>query len=215
MLTPAHSLTSLVLDGDSKGWSFKKNDLHYPLLEKLTLYIDEPVPFLAAIVAPKLRYIQCQILDSMEFDTIEGKFRDVHDLSLIFSYQVEDWSREPLCRAFPGVRRVHIAVWDASFLMTSIHGSGVLGERPPIDQFLNLETVIIESLHCRWLECWELGNDPIVKWLRGRQESGLSQLRVRLSPVHVGEDWAKASIYYMLLRKHCDLEMFTSNVVTW
>ena len=51
--------------------------------------------------------------------------------------------------------------------MTSIHGSGVLGERPPIDQFLNLETVIIESLHRRWLECWELGNDPIVKWLIG------------------------------------------------
>ena len=206
MLTPAQSLISLVLDGGSTGWSFKQNDLYCPLLEKLTLYVDEPVPFLAAIVAPKLRYVECRILDPVEFDTIEGKFRDVHDLSLISSYQAEGRSREPLCRAFPGVRRVHVAVWDASFLMTGIDGSRVLGERPLVDQWLNLETVIVENLHRGWLELWELGGDPIVKWLRGRQESGLSRLHVRLSPVHAGED--KLSIYYALLGKHCNLEIF-------
>ena len=205
MLTPAQSLTLLVLDGNSTGWSLRRNDLHCPLLEKLTLYVDKPVPFLEAIVAPKLRYVRCWILDLVEFDTIEGKFRDVHDLSLIFS-SIEDQGTEPLCRAFPGVRRVHVSARNASFLTTGIHGSGVLERRPPMDQWLDLETVTFNDFDCEWLKRWELGEDPIVKWLRGRQESGLSRLCVRLL---IREDEDKLSVYYALLERHCDLEIFT------
>ena len=205
MLTPVQSLTSLVLDGDSTGWTFKQNDIHFPFLEKLTLDVDQPVPFLKAIVAPKLRHVQCWILDPLEFDTIEGKFRDVYELSLVFLDRVNRRDAEFLCRAFPGVRRVDLS--SRITLFTAVfHGSKVLERRPPIEQWLNLETVTFNNFNCRWLERWELGEDPIVKWLRGRQESGLSRLCLRLL-IRANED--KLSAYYVLLGRHCDLEIFT------
>ena len=204
-LTPAQSLTSLVLDGDNTGWSLKRNDLHFPLLEELTLYLDSPMSFLEAIVAPKLRYVRCWIRDPVEFNTIEGKFRDVYDLSLTFCYSANDQDAESLCRAFPGVRRVCLSAGDTSFLAAGVHGSGVLERRPPIDQWLNLETVTFNGFYRRWLEHREL-DDPIVKWLRGRQESGLSRLRVRLHQIKADEG---LPVYYALLGRHCDLEIFT------
>jgi len=201
MLTPAHSLTSLVLDGDSTRWSLKRNDLHLPLLEHLTLNLNNPVPFLEAIVASKLRYFRCWFYEPMEFDTIEGKFRNTHDLFL----EVDDWGAESLCRAFPGARRVQLSAWSTSFFMAGIHGSaGDLERRPPIDQWLYLETVTIDGLNCQWLDRWEL-DDPIVKWLRGRQESGLSRLCVRLPQIEADND--RLSTYYALLGRYCNLEI--------
>ena len=206
MLTPAQSLTSLILDGDSIGWSLKRNDLYSPLLEELTLYLNRPMPFLEAIVAPKLWYVRCWICVPTGFNTIEGKFRDVYDLSLIFCCE-DDRGAESLCRAFPGVRQVRLSSWNTSFFMAGIHASGVLERRPPIDQWPNLETVTLDGSHSRWLGHWEL-DDPIVKWLRGRQESGLSQLRVRLPQIEADEE--RLLIYYALLERHCNLEIFTS-----
>ena len=207
MPTPAQSLTSLILDGDSTEWSLKRNGLHLPLLEDLTLHLNRPMPFLEAIVAPKLRYVRCQTNDAVEFNTIEGKFRDIYDLSLDFWYGVDDRCAVSLCRAFPGVRRVRFSARDTPFFMAGIHGSGVLERRPPIDQWLNLETLTLDDVSLQWLERWEL-DDPIVKWLKGRQESGLSRLRVRLPKIKADED--RLPIYYALLGRHCDLEIFTS-----
>jgi len=205
MLTPAQSLTSLALEGYGTGWSLKRNDLHLPFLEDLTLYLDGPIPFLETVVAPKLRNVECWIYDPVEFNTIEGKFRDVHVLSLVICYQVDDRGAESLCHAFPGVRRVQLSAWDTSFFMA---GSGVSERRPPIDQWPNLETVTIGGLSRQWLDRW-VSDDPIVKWLRGRQESGLSRLRVRLRQIKV-DDEDMLHIYYALLGRHCNLEMFTS-----
>jgi len=206
MLAPAQLLTSLVLDGDSTGWSLKRNDLHLPLLEDLTLFLNRSVPFLEAIVAPKLRNVVCYICDPMEFNTItEGKFGDVHDLTLEFWYHVDNRGAESLCHAFPGARRVQLSVQDTSFFMA---GSGVLERQPPIDQWPKLETVTLNDLSCQWLDRWEL-DDPIVKWLRGRQESGLlRRLRVRLPQVKADED--RLPSHYALLGRYCHLETFTS-----
>jgi len=147
MLTPVQSLTSLELDGESTGWPLKRNDLHFPLLEELTLRLSSSMPFLEAIVAPKLRYAWCQFSGSMEFNTIEGKFGDVYDLTLLFFDEVDDQSAESLCRAFPGVRQLHLSVDETSFFMAGIDEPGVLERRPPIDQWLNLETVTFIGLN--------------------------------------------------------------------
>ena len=210
MLAPAQSLISLVLNGDSTGWPLKQNDLHYPLLEELTLRLNRSIPFLEAIVAPKLRYVQCSINDPLAFDTIEGKFRDVYDLSLRFLPRVNNRGAESVCRAFPGVRHVHLSMRDTFAFVTGICGSGVLERRPPIDQWLNLETVTLDGLHRRYLERLELGSDPIAKWLIGRQESGLSRLHVKLSQTQEDES-GLSSTYFALLERHCNLEVFTSS----
>jgi len=133
MLTPAQSLTSLELDGGGAVWSLKRNDLHSSLLEELTLSLNKPVPFLEAIVAPKLRYVQCRFSDPVELDIIEGNFRDVYDLDISFSHPVDDQGAGSLCRAFPGVRRVHLSAQETSFFMAGIHGPGILERRPHID----------------------------------------------------------------------------------
>jgi len=210
MLTPAQSLTSLVLKGDSTGWSLKRNDLRLPLLEDLTLCLDRPVPFLEALVAPKLRYVQCRFYDPVEFNTIRGKFGDVYDLTLEFWCGVDNRSAQSLCRAFPGVRQVELLARDAPFFMAGMgHGSaGVLERRPPIDQWLNLETVTLYGVGLPLLEHWEL-DDPIVKWLRGRQELGLSRLGVRLLQ-NEGDGDRLPSYYALVLGRYCNLEIFTS-----
>ena len=209
MLAPAQLLTSLVLNGDSTGWSLKRDDLHLPLLDHLTLYLNTPVPFLEAIVAPKLRYVRCRFYNPLEFNTIEGKFGDVHDLTLEFCQcEVDDRGAESLCRAFPGVRQVELLARDAPFFMASMgHGSGVLERRPPIDQWLKLETVTLRGVGLPFLEHWEL-DDPIVKWLRDRQESGLSRLCVRLPQIKTDGD--RLSTYYALLGRYCMLDTFST-----
>ena len=204
MLTSARSLRALILTGYGTGWSFKLNDIHSPLLEELTLRLSKPMPFLEAIVAPKLRYIECWILDPMEFNTIEGKFRDVNELSLVFFQRVDDRNAESLCRAFPGVRRVDLSSWNTSFLAVFL-GSEVLERRPPMDQWLNLETVNLDGFDSRLLGLWKLGDDPIVKWLRSRQELGLSRLRVRLSFIRKDVN-ILPSTYRALLERYCNLQ---------
>jgi len=206
MLTPAQSLTSLVLNGDSTGWTLKRNDLHLPLLEHLTLELNTPLPFLEAVIAPKLRYVRLYFHYPVEFNTIEGKFRDVHDLSL----DINDRSAESLCRAFPGVRRVQLSAWDIFFFVAGTHESaGILERRLPtviIDQWLNLETVTLDDLGRKWLGRWEF-DDPIVKWLEGRQESGLSRLHVRLSQIE-GDGDGLPGYYSFDLGTYCNVEVF-------
>ena len=50
----SHLLTSLALYGGTGHWSLKRDSVHFPLLEALSLLITHPAPFMAALVAPKL-----------------------------------------------------------------------------------------------------------------------------------------------------------------
>ena len=79
------ALTSLTLTGSASYRDLKRDSIHFPLLETLSLRITHPTKFIAAIVAPKLGYFQYSTdwMDSDEscfamFRDFEDKFGDVY-----------------------------------------------------------------------------------------------------------------------------------------
>jgi len=183
-LIPSRSLTSLILVGDSKGWSFTGNVLHFPLLEALGLAIHGPKLFLEAIVAPKLGCVRLRTgrNSGLELDSVEGKFNDVHYLSLNFCHQ-HRIAVDSLFRAFPGVRQAELDVFNIFFENPLLYKE-VREWRPPMDQWPNLETVILRCHDDGWLHDDDVNRNIVVKWLRRRQELGQPRLRVRLTNVY-------------------------------
>ena len=117
--TPVSSdtMTSLTLIGGAKHWELERDSIHFPLLETLSLEITHPAKFMAAIVAPKLRYFEystarCDDFDQSNlvvFSDLRGKFTQVCQVQL----QPDTYANEPvgaarLCYAFPGVRHATI-----------------------------------------------------------------------------------------------------------
>ena len=128
-LTPSQSLTSLILAGDSEGWSFTGNTVHFPLLEELGLHVSMPIPFLEAIIAPNLEYVRFHATsdrDPVEFDSVQGKFNDVHYLSFYGQTAVDS-----LFRTFPGVRQAELAVLNVSFFRDPPYTHTLRNGEPP------------------------------------------------------------------------------------
>ncbi|KAI5994474.1 hypothetical protein EDD15DRAFT_797800 [Pisolithus albus] len=55
----------------SRDWDFEKDSMHFPSLRRLTLRIGNPIPFLEAIVAPKLAFFS---FDPREKESISETF---------------------------------------------------------------------------------------------------------------------------------------------
>jgi len=196
-----------MLVGDSRGWSFTGNALYLPLLEELGLRVNRPMPFLEAIVAPKLgcvRYYARYEGDDVEFDSVVGKINDVHYLSIYCGVAVDS-----LFRAFPGVRQAELG--DVSFFKDPPSNYTQLRQwRAPVDQWRNLETVILQGVNSEKWVYRHNDRNVVVEWLRRRQELGQPRLRVRLSDTCVSHNDLEDSWIPTLcgmLRGYCDLEL--------
>ena len=204
-LTPSQSLKSLMLIGDIKGWSFTGNALHFPLLEELGLQVNRPMPFLKAIIAPNLGCVRFHATsdgDPVVFDSVEGKFSDVHYLSFHGQRAVDS-----LFRAFPGVRQAELGVRNTSFFRDPPY-TETQEWRAPLDQWQNLETLILQGVGEKWVYNDEkFDRNAIVEWLRRRQELGQPRLRVRMIDIWVSHENSRFSKLCGLLRAYCDLEL--------
>ena len=160
------------------------------------------MPFLEVIIAPKLGYVRYHTKcdsDPVEFDSVEGKFNNVHCLSIYF-YEVNKIAVDSLFRAFPGVRQAELAVFNlnTSFIEDPLEW------RAPVGQWQNLETVILRYANELWLyiALW---------WLRRRQELGQPRLRVRLTELRLRVSGDLEGPYFLemcnMLRRYCDLEL--------
>ncbi|KAI6040829.1 hypothetical protein EDC04DRAFT_1388645 [Pisolithus marmoratus] len=57
-IVAAELLEELSLDANTSHWIFEEDSIPFPLLQRLTLDISDPIPLLEAIVAPKLTYFR-------------------------------------------------------------------------------------------------------------------------------------------------------------
>ncbi|KAI6040841.1 hypothetical protein EDC04DRAFT_3139987 [Pisolithus marmoratus] len=181
-IIPAESLEELSLEGFAAGWEFEKDSLHFPLLRRLALDIGNPIPFLVAIVAPKLASVCItekyrQELVSRPLSGTESKFSNVSHLALsTYGYvdEDEDISDLPvlLCQIFCGIRHADIHVDYMSPLFTSSAGQS------PIDHWTSLESLNIQNLTFSSLGSF---ND-LVDWFTKRRDLGQRKLHFKLTP---------------------------------
>ncbi|KAI5984337.1 hypothetical protein EDD15DRAFT_2309531 [Pisolithus albus] len=98
--------------------------MHFPSLRRLTLSMGDPIPFLEAIVAPKLASFSFTPDDKESFsETFTGtrmKFINVSHLALSDMWEVNEQNSrlfKLLCRVFCGIRHadIHVAYLPTLF----------------------------------------------------------------------------------------------------
>lgn len=183
-IIPAEPLEELSLEGFAACWEFEKDSLHFPLLRRLALDIGDPIPFLVAIVAPKLasvciteKYRQEPV--SRPLSGTGSKFSNVSHLALsTYGYGMavdedEDISDLPvlLCQIFCGIRHADIHVDYVSLLFISSR------RQSPIDHWTSLESLTIQNLTFSSLGSF---ND-LVDWFTKRRDLGQRKLHFKLT----------------------------------
>ncbi|KAI5994351.1 hypothetical protein EDD15DRAFT_2366406 [Pisolithus albus] len=108
----------------SHDWNFEKDSMHFPSLRRLTLDVGDPIPFLEAIVAPKLASFSFTPDDkgsiSETFTGTRTKFINVSHLALSDMWEVNEQNFrlfKLLCRVFCGIRHadIHVAYLPTLF----------------------------------------------------------------------------------------------------
>ena len=213
----SHLLTSLALYGGTGHWSLKRDSVHFPLLEALSLLITHPAPFMAALVAPKLEsfdYGSTFQSHSVVFGELADKFSRVHRMSKNVAL-----STLHFCRAFPRVRHATIDVDNAELLEPYPDNTTF---SPAVDHWKELESLTIRGIATLdWLQQWRIPSydenpfvtHPLVNWFRWRQEREESLLRIKLTNVKVetnGITWNYLNLFatmYDALQGYCTLEL--------
>ncbi|KAI6117298.1 hypothetical protein EDD16DRAFT_1016699 [Pisolithus croceorrhizus] len=146
-IIPAESLEELSITSGGHDWKFKQDSMHFPLLRRLELHIGDPIPFLEAIVAPKLASF-CFTPDlhiepiSKTFAGTRMKFNNVSHLALSSAYVVDQETLvlvELLCQIFCGIRHADVHMDYVSMLFTRFG-------QCPIDHWTCIESLDIQSL---------------------------------------------------------------------
>ncbi|KAI6155722.1 hypothetical protein BKA82DRAFT_991253 [Pisolithus tinctorius] len=183
LTAPLPSITSLrmlTMTGSSCG-ALHPDSIHLPLLESLTVMLEDPQSFLAAIVAPNLGYFSYSPLQlttrwSGIFTDLSDKFPNVqhlclrHPRSSLNGADIGDAAA--VCAAFPGVHHIEVNVpaFQAFCLAEQEGGTLSIADRWTHLEHLSLEMVDHNHPGVRFVE-----------WLRARRHEGRPALQVTLS----------------------------------
>ncbi|KAI6155700.1 hypothetical protein BKA82DRAFT_991291 [Pisolithus tinctorius] len=174
------TLTELSIFGSSGA--LLPDSIHLPLLDSLTVALEDPRSFLAAIVTPRLTYFNYMqppkedLCWSTVFADLEEKFSNVQHLCLktpenspLYTNTSADGAFA-ICAAFPGVRHAEMDAYEfISFCWAEEEGSS----KAIADRWMHLEHLSLEQCGC-WIP------DSFVKWLGDRQVEGRPTLQVTL-----------------------------------
>ncbi|KAI5994153.1 hypothetical protein EDD15DRAFT_2261783, partial [Pisolithus albus] len=125
--------------------------MHFPSLRRLTLGMGNPIPFLEAIIAPKLAFFSFDPREkesiSETFTGTRTKFINVSHLALSDMCEVNQDNFclfELLCRVFCGIRHadIHVA-YLRMFIPNS--GPGAIDHCPYIES-LDIRRIIVSSV---------------------------------------------------------------------
>ncbi|KAI5989653.1 hypothetical protein F5J12DRAFT_864190 [Pisolithus orientalis] len=175
------SLRALTICGSNCG-ALLPESIHLPLLETLTVALDDPQSFLLAIVTPRLGYFMwssptADVSWSKTFAGLGGKFPNVQHLCLQHSPSslahagIKDAA--PVYAAFPGVR--HMEMHTLDFLPFCVVAEEDGSTLSTADRWTHLEHLSLEKFG-RFDP-----NNILVKWLRIRKLRGRPPLQVTLS----------------------------------
>ncbi|KAI6155683.1 hypothetical protein BKA82DRAFT_991318 [Pisolithus tinctorius] len=209
LLLSITSLRTLTISGPNCG-ALLPDSIHFPLLESLTVKLEDPRSFLGAVVTPRLGYFTWSLPElstrwSVIFADLEGKFPNVQHLCLQFSENSASYAHiqdaVAIYAAFPGVRHIEMdmldflafceAGWDDTPLSTA-------------DRWTHLERLSLVQLHC------EDVIDSFIEWLHARKLRGRPPLQVTLSELNADDDVLKSPwliSLYNSLHECCVLEL--------
>ncbi|KIO14558.1 hypothetical protein M404DRAFT_991319 [Pisolithus tinctorius Marx 270] len=177
LLPSIASLRTLTISGSGRG-ALRPGSIHFPLLESLTVALDCPESFLAAIVTPRLGYFSWSSRRSSDywseiFVDLKGKFPSVQHLCLQYSCryaEIED--TVVVYAAFPGVRHIEMKVSDfLAFCVAEVDDSPL----SIADRWTHLEHLTLVQLG------YEDSIDSFIEWLRARKLRGQPPLQLTLS----------------------------------
>ncbi|KIK22067.1 hypothetical protein PISMIDRAFT_530427 [Pisolithus microcarpus 441] len=176
-IIPAESLEELSITS-SHDWEFEKDSLRLPSLRRLALDIRDPIPFLEAIVAPKLAsfcftpgYDKQSI--SKTFAGTKMKFSNVSHLTLSPGCEADEQTLglfKLLCQVFCGIRHAHIHVDYVRKLFPHI-GQGAIDHCTCIES-LEIQNIILGSSQ---------PFEDLVYWFEKRTRFGQRKLHLKLT----------------------------------
>ncbi|KAL4079637.1 hypothetical protein J3A83DRAFT_4185607 [Scleroderma citrinum] len=214
LFLPTQSLTMLSLTGNTNLWLLLPNSIHIPFLRTLVLDISEPVQFMDAIEVPKLEhfyYSSKHVQTSVFFNKLRGKnskFSSVRHLSLTLSSSTADiFHAMAFCPIFPGARHVELQA-DSITAIFLPHSSSRW--QSLVDEWDDLERLTIHGISPKLLRLrGPNGLDPLVHWLRARQEQERKRLFVKLMEIkQLDVDLElRFSGLYDALQEYCVLEL--------
>ncbi|KAI6010648.1 hypothetical protein PISMIDRAFT_680824 [Pisolithus microcarpus 441] len=172
---PFQSLTHLSLEGEMDSWRLPPDSIHFPVLESLELRSNCPMPFLEAIVAPKLEQFEFYrtLYIPPEYKAFHGptsKFDNVRHIVFaatpgeLVPFDAFDLAQE-FCYVFPGVRHAKIHMQHLHPLFSPYRTVG--HPHTPIDNWTRLETLEIQDLDVNKVDV------HFVNWFRMRKDLGL------------------------------------------
>ncbi|KAI5989579.1 hypothetical protein EDD15DRAFT_1308174 [Pisolithus albus] len=208
---PAESLTTLLLLGITESGDFPLGSIHFPILESLTLQINDPMSFLEAIVAPKLRRFEYSMGYGLNyicraFNGPTSKFDSVFHISFTpsrlktFSQDAFDLAKG-LCQVFRRVR--HASIHMAYFLVLSHWGLVYRSDHHlPIDNWTCLECLEILGFSFNQADCRKF----FVEWFTKRRNSEQRRLHLKLVSDDSASDFLairETSNAYQVLQRCC------------
>lgn len=208
---PAESLTTLSLLGITDSWNFLPDSIHFPILESLTLQINDPISFLEAIIAPKLRRFEFSMGYGVNyicraFNGPTSKFDSVLHISFTPS-PLKRFNQDALdlangfCQVFRGV--CHASIHMTYFLVPS-HWTLVYrsDHHLPIDNWKCLESLEILGFSFNQADCRKY----FVEWFTKRRNSGQRRLHLKLVSDDSASDFLairETSNTYQVLQRCC------------
>ncbi|KAI6040708.1 hypothetical protein EDC04DRAFT_1410941 [Pisolithus marmoratus] len=198
----------LTIIGRVEGWALRRSEIHFPLLEKLTLDIPHPELFLDAISAPNLQHFHYMDNKSLweAFGIYGEKFSHVHHLTFdATSFSVSHLNGVAFCQGFPNTRHAALHSSSLQFFFAPVPMSRNYGvwSQTPVDNWTSLErlTILDSGIHTE-------GFKPLVRWLEARQAFALPKLHIKLTGDPLSPlDAVEISVLYSKLQGTCVLEL--------
>ncbi|KAI6108583.1 hypothetical protein EDD16DRAFT_69153 [Pisolithus croceorrhizus] len=183
----AESLTTLSLAGNADGWEFPRDSIHFPILESLTLGINDPMSFSEATIAPKLECFEFSKargtrLVCRRFNGSTSKFDNVYRLTVVPSPSVRSskdalYMTKEFCEVFRGVRHAN---FHMTCILSPLFSSCALTPHDdhhfPIDNWPCLESLEIRGFSFIQLESCKY----FVEWVSKRRTSRQRKLHLKL-----------------------------------
>ncbi|KAI6038022.1 hypothetical protein EDC04DRAFT_2896886 [Pisolithus marmoratus] len=203
-IVAAELLEELSLDGNTSDWIFEAGSMPFPLLQRLTLDISDPIPLLEAIVAPQLTYFRFSGGNYREpmTETMSGnwsKFNSVTHLSVASSPYGDilgesDASAlfKSLWPMFRGTRHADIHV-DYMSIMFCLYQ--MVDDHHLTDYWTCLENLEIRDFKAH-SSIEEL--NILVDWFARRRDLGQQKLHFKLIHEH-----STADSLYQTLQEYC------------
>ena len=198
----SRNLTSLSLSGES--WTFAQlppNSIQFPLLETLVCSVRSAEGLMQALVAPVLSHFDyCpSVWDASPDDMFAGlgdKFSNVIRLTLSGMDPLHE--AKAIYSTFPNVRHMVLGPHDSIPIFR-------LGDDSPSEAtWHHLESLTVDG--AKPIRGQSTFPHHLVRWLKYKQHTRQSKLRVRLCTVYATGDWNCLWNLHEVLHELCILE---------